>query len=127
MIKRSKTLKMKKSKNVEDQQVSERTINETSDTITSLQSEVASFETKGSLDANEEIKKAHTRVHELEKQMKKHLMELQLYNHFKEALETRSKGLEKKRLNLNPTLHDFQKVTVAQKKKTVKAEIQRRI
>nr|GEU93583.1 class II heat shock protein [Tanacetum cinerariifolium] len=36
------------------------------DIITSLQSEVASLEAKGVLDANEEIKKAHTRVHELE-------------------------------------------------------------
>nr|GEU64235.1 myosin heavy chain-related protein [Tanacetum cinerariifolium] len=44
--------------------------------ITSLQSGVASLDAKGSLDANEEIKKAHTRVHELEKQMEKLPMEL---------------------------------------------------
>nr|GEV62489.1 hypothetical protein [Tanacetum cinerariifolium] len=44
-------------KNVKDQQVSEHTINETADIVTSLQSEVASLDAKGSLDANEEIKK----------------------------------------------------------------------
>nr|GEV34171.1 myosin heavy chain-related protein [Tanacetum cinerariifolium] len=44
--------------------------------ITSLQSGVASLDAKGSLDANEEIKKAHTRIHELEKQMEKLPMEL---------------------------------------------------
>ncbi|GKF40397.1 hypothetical protein Tco_0120458, partial [Tanacetum coccineum] len=71
-------------------------------TLTSLQSEVASLEAKRSLDANEEVKKAHTRVHGLEKQMEKLSMEFQLNNNFREALETRSKGLEKKRLDLNP-------------------------
>ncbi|GJT89777.1 hypothetical protein Tco_1078622 [Tanacetum coccineum] len=60
-------VKDEEGKNVEDQQVFEQTINETANTITSLQSEVASLEAKGSLDANKEIKKTHTRVHELEK------------------------------------------------------------
>nr|GEZ64963.1 paramyosin-like isoform X1 [Tanacetum cinerariifolium] len=59
-------------KNVKDQQVSEHTINETADTVTSLQSEVASLDAKESLDANEEIKKDLTRIRELEKQKKKH-------------------------------------------------------
>ncbi|GJX53257.1 hypothetical protein Tco_0281626 [Tanacetum coccineum] len=54
----------------------EQNINETSDTITSLQSEVASLEAKGSLDANEEIKETHTRVHELEKHVEKLPIEL---------------------------------------------------
>ncbi|GKB69501.1 hypothetical protein Tco_0930913 [Tanacetum coccineum] len=93
-------------KNVVDQQVSEQTINETTDTIASLQSEVASLEAKGSLDTNEEIKETHTRVHELEKLQ----MELQLKKNFREALETTSKDLEKKMIDLNPTLHDLQKV-----------------
>nr|GEV54541.1 myosin heavy chain-related protein [Tanacetum cinerariifolium] len=62
-------------------------------------------------------KKDHTRIHELEKQVEKLLMELQLKNNFMDALETTSKDLEKKMLNLNPTLHDPQKVTVDQKKK----------
>ncbi|GJR79284.1 hypothetical protein Tco_0150069 [Tanacetum coccineum] len=48
----------------------EQSINETADTITSLQSEVDSLDAKRSLDANEEIKETHTLVHELEKQVK---------------------------------------------------------
>nr|GFB35579.1 hypothetical protein CTI12_AA404610 [Tanacetum cinerariifolium] len=40
-------------KNDKDQQVSKQTIDEKEDTITSLQSEVASLDAKGSLDANE--------------------------------------------------------------------------
>ncbi|GJX26000.1 hypothetical protein Tco_0232296 [Tanacetum coccineum] len=107
-----KNVKDEERNNVKDQQVSKRTINKTADTITSLQSKVASFDAKGSLDTNEEIKKDHTRVHELEKQVEKLSMELQLKNNFREALETTSKDLEKKMLDLNPTLHDPQKVAV---------------
>ncbi|GKA70474.1 hypothetical protein Tco_0776613 [Tanacetum coccineum] len=102
-----KNVKDEEGKNVEDQQVSEQTINETANTITSLQSEVASLEAKGSLDANEEIKKTYTRVHELEKQAEKLLMELQLKNNSREALETKSKDFEKKMIDLNPTLYDL--------------------
>nr|GEY14868.1 myosin heavy chain-related protein [Tanacetum cinerariifolium] len=83
-----------------------KTINETEDTITSLQSEVASLDAKGSLDDNEEIKKDHILVHELEKQVEKLPMELQLKNNFREALETTLKDLEKKMFDLNPLLHD---------------------
>ncbi|GJR60780.1 hypothetical protein Tco_1502942 [Tanacetum coccineum] len=86
----------------------EETIKETADTLTSLQSEVASLEAKGFLDANEEIKKDHTLVHELEKQVKKLLMELQLKNNVRGALET--KDLKKMMIDLNPTLHDLQEV-----------------
>ncbi|GKE03299.1 hypothetical protein Tco_1395317 [Tanacetum coccineum] len=69
-------IKDEEGKNVEDQQVSEQTINETSDTITSFQSEVATLEAKGSFYANEEIKETHTRVYKLEKQVEKLPMEL---------------------------------------------------
>ncbi|GKC28065.1 retrotransposon-related protein [Tanacetum coccineum] len=54
----------------------EETIKETVDSLTSLQSKVASLKAKGSLNANEEIKKDHTLVHELEKQVEKLPMEL---------------------------------------------------
>ncbi|GKA57979.1 hypothetical protein Tco_0757167 [Tanacetum coccineum] len=43
-------------------------IKETANTITSLQSEVASLKAKGSLDANKETREDRTLVHELEKQ-----------------------------------------------------------
>ncbi|GKC15878.1 hypothetical protein Tco_1012660, partial [Tanacetum coccineum] len=111
-----KNVKDEERKNVKNQQVYERTINETADTITSLQSEVASLVAKGSLDANEEIKKDHTRVHELEKHVEKLPMELQLKNNFGEALKTTSNDLEKKMLDLNPMLHDPQKVVIDPKK-----------
>nr|GEW34245.1 myosin heavy chain-related protein [Tanacetum cinerariifolium] len=114
-----KNVKDEERKNVKDQQVFKQTINETADTITSLQSEVASLDAKGSLDANEEIKKDHTWIHELEKQVEKLPIELQFKNKCKEALETTSKDLEKKMLDLNPMLHDPQKVVVVQKKETL--------
>ncbi|GKC86606.1 hypothetical protein Tco_1147255, partial [Tanacetum coccineum] len=82
--------------------------------------DVASLKAKGSLDANEEIKKDHTLVHDLEMQEEKLPMELQLKNNFREALETTSKDLEKTMLDLNPMLHDLQKVFVHQKKKHYK-------
>ncbi|GKB73020.1 hypothetical protein Tco_0934432, partial [Tanacetum coccineum] len=100
----------------------EQSIKETTNTITSLQSDVASLKAKGSLDANEEIKKDHTLVHDLEKQVEKLPMELQLKNNFREALETTSKVLEKTMLDLNPTLHDLQNVAVDQKKKHYKTK-----
>lgn len=100
----------------------EHTIKEKSDSITSLRSEVASLEAKGSLDGNEEVKKAQTRVHELEKQVEKLQMELQLKNNLREALETRTKDLEKKLLDLDPKLHDLKKVADEQKKKLHKTE-----
>ncbi|GKA42212.1 myosin heavy chain-related protein [Tanacetum coccineum] len=74
------------------------TIKEITDTLTPLQSEVASLEAKRSLDANEEIKKDHTLVHELEKQVEKLPMELQLKNNIRGALETKD------------SLHDLQEV-----------------
>ncbi|GKE41756.1 hypothetical protein Tco_1469040, partial [Tanacetum coccineum] len=100
----------------------EQSIKETAYTITSLQSDVASLKAKWSLDANEEIKNDHTLVHDLEKQVEKLPMELQLKNNFREALETTSKDLEKMMLDLNPTLHDLQKVVVDQNKKHYKTK-----
>ncbi|GJZ93662.1 hypothetical protein Tco_0665865 [Tanacetum coccineum] len=100
----------------------EQNIKETSDINTSLQSEVVSLKAKGSLDANEEIKEDHTLVHELRKQEEKLPMKLQLKNNFREVLETTSKDLEKTMLDLNPALHDLQKVAVDRKKKHYKTK-----
>ncbi|GKC28405.1 hypothetical protein Tco_1035699 [Tanacetum coccineum] len=102
--------------------ISQQSIKETADTITSLQSVVASLKAKWCLDANKEIKEDHTLVYELEKQEEKLPMKLQLKNNFREALETTSKDLEKTMLDLNPTLHDLQKVSVDQKKKHYKTK-----
>lgn len=100
----------------------EKTIKEKSDSITSLKSEVAKLEVKVSLDANEQVKKAHTRAHELEKQVEKLQMELDIKNSLREALETRTKELEKKMLDLNPKLKELQHVVDEQKTKLHKTE-----
>nr|GEX03776.1 hypothetical protein [Tanacetum cinerariifolium] len=76
-----KNVKDEKGKKVKDQQVYKQTINEIANTITSLQSKVEKLP-----------------------------MELLLKNNFREALETTSKDLEKKMIDLIPTLHDLQKV-----------------
>nr|GFB10570.1 myosin heavy chain-related protein [Tanacetum cinerariifolium] len=75
------------------------------------------------LDANEEFKKAHTRVYELEKQVEKLPMEFQSKNNFKEALETMSKDLEKKRLDLKPMLHDLQKLSLIERRNIIKPNV----
>lgn len=100
----------------------EKIIKEKLDSITSLRNEVASLEVKGSLDANEQLKKAHSHVHELEKQVEKLQMEIKLKNNLREALETRTKDLEKKMLDINPKLHDLQKVVDEQNAKLHKTE-----
>nr|KAJ0204330.1 hypothetical protein LSAT_V11C500250530 [Lactuca sativa] len=84
----------------------EHTINEKTDSITSLRSEVASLKVKGSSDAKEQIEKAHTRSQELEKQVEKLQFELDLKTKLREALETRSKELEQKMLDINPKLQE---------------------
>ncbi|KAL8267019.1 hypothetical protein R6Q59_004363 [Mikania micrantha] len=100
----------------------EKIILEKSDSITSLKNEVASLEVKGSLDANEQVKKAHSWVHELEKQVEKLRLEVRLKNNLREALETRTKDLEKKMVDLNSKLHDLQQVVDDQKIKLLKTE-----
>ncbi|KAK9052803.1 hypothetical protein SSX86_029433 [Deinandra increscens subsp. villosa] len=100
----------------------EKTVSEKSDSITSLKDEVASLEVKVSLDANEQVKKAHTRLHELEMQVEKLQMEIKLKNNLREALETRTKDLEKKMVDLKPKLHDLQQVVDEQKAKLHKTE-----
>ncbi|CAH1415066.1 unnamed protein product [Lactuca virosa] len=100
----------------------EKTIKEKSDSITSLKREVAKLEVKVSLDANEQVKKAQTRAHELEKQVEKLQMEMEYKNSLREVLETRTKELEKKVLDLNPKLQDLQHVVDEQKTKLQKTE-----
>ncbi|GJV12180.1 hypothetical protein Tco_1353721 [Tanacetum coccineum] len=87
--------------------------------------DVASLKAKGSLDANEEIKKDHTLVYDLEKQVEKLPMDLQLKNNFREALETTSKDLEKTMRDLNPTLHDLQKVEFKEAKSEATTKIRK--
>nr|XP_043638901.1 structural maintenance of chromosomes protein 2-like [Erigeron canadensis] len=103
-------------------QEKEKIVKEKLDSIESLRNELASIEVKGSLDGNEEVNKAQTRVHELENQVEKLQLELKLKNNLREALETRTKDLEKKVADLNPKLHDLQQVVDKQKTKLRKTE-----
>lgn len=100
----------------------EHAIKEKTDSITSLQSEVASLKVKGSSDAKEQIQKAHTRSQELEKQVEKLQLELDLKTKLREAMETRSKELEMKMLDINPKIQNLQQTIEEQKTKLQKTE-----
>ncbi|PWA72797.1 myosin heavy chain-related protein [Artemisia annua] len=100
----------------------EKVIKEKSDNVASLRSEVASLKVKGSSDAKEQVKKAHTRAQELEKQVEKLQLELDLKAGLREVLETRTKELEKKMLEVDPKIQDLQKTIEEQKTKLLKTE-----
>ncbi|GKA23834.1 hypothetical protein Tco_0709867, partial [Tanacetum coccineum] len=100
----------------------EKVIKVKSDSVASLQSEVASLKVKGSSDAKEQVQKAHTRAQELEKQVEKLQLELDLKAGLREVLETRTKELEKKMLEVDPKIQDLQKTIEEQKTKLLKTE-----
>ncbi|KAD4178587.1 hypothetical protein E3N88_27178 [Mikania micrantha] len=100
----------------------EKTIKEKSDSITSLQNDVASLKVKGSSDAKEQVRKVHARSQELEKQVEKLQLELDLKASLREALETRSKELEKKVLEINSKIQDLQQIIEEQNAKLQKTE-----
>ncbi|GJZ54032.1 myosin heavy chain-related protein [Tanacetum coccineum] len=88
--------------------------------ITKARFEAIAHKEKATAEKDKPLKRQHIPLHHCE--VEKLPMELQLKNNFREALETRSHDLEKKMLNLNPTLHDLQKVVVDQKKKRYKTK-----
>ncbi|KAI3505547.1 hypothetical protein L1887_27679 [Cichorium endivia] len=100
----------------------EHAIKEKSDSITSLKSDVASLKVKGSSDAQEQIQKAHTRSQELEKQVEKLQLELDVKSKLREALETRSNELEKKMQDINPQIQNLEQTIEEQKQKLQKTE-----
>ncbi|XP_071727411.1 uncharacterized protein [Rutidosis leptorrhynchoides] len=100
----------------------EKLIKEKDDSVASLQNEVALLKVKGSSDAKEQVKKAHLRSQELEKQVEKLQMELDLKASLREALETRTKELEKKLLEINPKLQNLEQKIEEQKTKLAKTE-----
>ncbi|XP_057434647.1 uncharacterized protein LOC130727515 isoform X2 [Lotus japonicus] len=100
----------------------EKFIQDKSSTVESLQNEVASLQKKGSLDAQEEVGKAHARAGELQKQVENLKRELEKQNKEKVNWETRVAELEKKIHDLNSKLEDIQKVNEEQKTKIRKTE-----
>ncbi|XP_061339316.1 uncharacterized protein LOC133286000 [Gastrolobium bilobum] len=100
----------------------EKIIQERLSTVQSLQNEVASLQKKGSLDAEEQVVKAHAHAGELQNQVDKLKRELETQNKEKVNWETRTAELEKKIQDLNLKLEDIQKINEEQKKKIRKTE-----
>ncbi|KAG2400177.1 uncharacterized protein HKW66_Vig0099690 [Vigna angularis] len=91
-------------------------------TIQSLQNDIASLQKKGSLDAEEQVGKAHARAVELQNQVDKLKGELETQNREKGNWETRVLGLEKKVNDLNSKLEDLQKINQEQRTQIQKTE-----
>ncbi|CAH1435474.1 unnamed protein product [Lactuca virosa] len=67
---------------------------------------IAQQNSDSSSDAKEQNQKAHTHSQELEKQVEKLWLELNLKLRLKEDLETRSKELDQKMIDINPKLQE---------------------
>ncbi|KAG6770897.1 hypothetical protein POTOM_026598 [Populus tomentosa] len=100
----------------------EKIIQEKVDSIGSLQSELSSLQNNGKTDAQEQVRKAHARAGELEKQVDKLAKELETQQTKKEALEARASEAEKKISELNLKLADLAKIKEEQKSKIRKTE-----
>ncbi|KAL1291224.1 hypothetical protein HN51_059780 [Arachis hypogaea] len=100
----------------------EKVIQERLSTIESLQNEVASLQKKGSLDAEEQVGKAHARAGELQNQVDKLKSELETKNKEKLTWEIKIAEAEKTIRQLDSKLADFQKTTEEQKTKIRKTE-----
>lgn len=115
---KSKELKAREAIIVEQEKI----VQDKSDSIASLQSEIASLQKKGSLDAEEQVGKAHARASELEKQVDNLKRELETRNEEKKAFEARVNEAEKKVHELSLKLENLQKINDEQKTKIRKTE-----
>ncbi|XP_011075615.1 uncharacterized protein LOC105160023 [Sesamum indicum] len=97
-------------------------IQEISDSIVSLKSEVASLQEKGKLDAAKQEDKAHERARELEKQVGKLKSNLHVQIKEKEQLKARESEADKKASQLNSKVESLQKIIDNQKAKLRKTE-----
>ncbi|XP_028113114.1 uncharacterized protein LOC114311224 isoform X2 [Camellia sinensis] len=100
----------------------EKIIHNMADSIASLQSEIASLQRKGTLDADERVRKAYALVGELEKQMEEFRKEIGTKDREKEALESQKNESEKKMAELILNLDNLQKIIEEQKTKIHKTE-----
>ncbi|TXG62391.1 hypothetical protein EZV62_013754 [Acer yangbiense] len=111
----------------------EKLIQEKSDSISSLQRDLSSLQVcvcvcklrthkKETVNAAEQVGKAHARVGELEKQVDKLKVETQRQQKEKEALESRANEAEKKISELKAKLENLQKINGEQKSKIRKTE-----
>ncbi|XP_077221911.1 uncharacterized protein LOC143855713 isoform X1 [Tasmannia lanceolata] len=97
-------------------------IKEKSDSILALQHELESLQKKGSVDAEEQVGKAHARASELENQVEKLKTEIEAQNRKSYALEARASEAERKVRELNLRLESLQKINDEQKKQIRKTE-----
>uniref|UniRef100_A0A0E0E8I1 Uncharacterized protein n=1 Tax=Oryza meridionalis TaxID=40149 RepID=A0A0E0E8I1_9ORYZ len=100
----------------------EKLIEEKSQKIATLQSEITSLETKRSLAAEEQAGKASARAIELEKQIEKLKKDIEAQNSKKSTVEARAGDADKKVQELNAKLEKLQKTSDEQKRRIQKTE-----
>ncbi|KAL7150608.1 hypothetical protein ABFS83_05G124900 [Erythranthe nasuta] len=100
----------------------EKIIKEKSDGIVSLESEIASLQKKGKLDATEKLEQAYARADELEKKVEKLIEDLNVKIKEKEQLEARVIEAEKKASEMSSKADKLQKIIDDQKTKLRKTE-----
>ncbi|GJM98381.1 hypothetical protein PR202_ga15389 [Eleusine coracana subsp. coracana] len=98
-------------------------INEETQKISTLQSEITSVKAKGSLAAEEQASKANARAAELEKQIEKLKKDIKDQNNKKISLEARASDAEKKVQELNAKLEKLQRTSDEQKRRIQKTEL----
>uniref|UniRef100_A0A803LYT5 Uncharacterized protein n=1 Tax=Chenopodium quinoa TaxID=63459 RepID=A0A803LYT5_CHEQI len=109
----------KKDEKISDLEV---VIQEKSDVVASLQSEIENAQKRGTSDAEERVGKAHARASELQKQVDKLKKEIEGQKKEKEALETQAIESENKISKLSSKLDKLQKINDEQKSRIRKTE-----
>lgn len=100
----------------------EKVLQEKLDVVALLESEIASIQKKGNLDAAEQVGKAHAKAKELEKQVEKLKKDLETQRKEKESLENRAIVAEKRISELNLKLEKLHKNNDEQKSTIRKTE-----
>ncbi|KAK4401077.1 hypothetical protein Sango_1213800 [Sesamum angolense] len=100
----------------------EKIIQEKSESIVSLKSEVASLQEKGKLDTAKQVDKAHARARELEEQVEKLKSNLDVQIKEKEQLKARESEADRKASQLSSKVESLQKIIDNQKAKLRKTE-----
>ncbi|KAL3654711.1 hypothetical protein CASFOL_001446 [Castilleja foliolosa] len=100
----------------------EKLINEKSESIVALKSEIASLQKKETSDVKEQLGKAHARAGELENQVEKLKKDLEVKVKEKEQLEARITENEKKAFELNTKVDSLLKIIDNQQAKLQKTE-----
>ncbi|CAI9784733.1 unnamed protein product [Fraxinus pennsylvanica] len=100
----------------------EKIIEEKSNSITSLQNEIGSLQKKGTLAVEEQVRKAHARAEELERQVEKLKTDIEVKSKENEVFKARAEEAVKKTVELNAKVESLQKLIDGQKTKLRKTE-----